>query len=125
MPVDPALLVSGAHTHLELNYTMLMTWLECKLTSFTNPSTEDQMANDNDTNKRLVNLMEDVREDDFFAQLAVRGSHERFLRGWMLLEEHRHHWELPYYETRDDAQWKQHLEELQMIKDTIGDAKLM
>ena len=80
------------------------------------------MVADNDLNKRLVGLMEEIRDDDFFAQLTVRGSSEQFLMGWSFLEDYRRHWELPYYEKYDDAQWQQQLTDLQEIMDAIGGA---
>ena len=102
-----------------------MALISRKLLQDDNPSTEDVMAEDNALNKRLVERMEGVREAEYFGLLAVRGSNERFMRGWMDLEEHRRHWELPYYETRTDAQWQEMLDEIQAIHNMIKDATLM
>ena len=125
MPLKPAQRIEWARQVLRTTYSELMMYLSMKLDKDDNPSTVEEMTKDNDLNKNLVERMENIREDDFFALLAVRGNHERFLRGWMGLEEHRRHWELSYYEVRTDIQWQEHLDDLQAIYHEIKDAKLM
>lgn len=125
MPLTTAQRIEWTRQVLRTTYAELMAFLVIKRLTVNSPRTEEDMVKDDDLNKVLVEKMEKIREDDSFALLAVRGNHQRFLRGWMLLEEHRHHWELPYYETRTDTQWDEHLDDLDAIHAEIKDARLM
>ena len=125
MPPTTAQRIEWARQVLRTTYAELMAFLVLKLFTVNNPTKTTEKVNDNDLNKRLAAKMEEVREDDSFFLLAVSGNHDRFLRGWMRLEEHRRHWELPYYELRTDDQWQEQLDDLEAIHDEIKGAKLM
>ena len=117
--------VQWARQDLRSNYAGLVSLLNCKLTLYYNPSTEEVKAEDNDLNKSIVKKMEEVRDADFFVYLVVQGSDEKFMRGWKALEEHRRHWELPYYETYTDAQWREQYDDIQNIYNLIKDANMI
>ncbi|KAL8790269.1 MAG: hypothetical protein Q9195_006427 [Heterodermia aff. obscurata] len=123
MPLNTELLVESAKTDLRIDFDFLLSSLFLKIYTDDNPSTEAERVQDNELNKTLVEKMERVRDNDFFTSMAVRGSDARFTRGWMRLEEYRHRWEKPYYQTYTDSQWKKQCDDLQEIYDEIKDAK--